>query len=329
MKNILLLCGGGGSEHEISLLSAEYIYKELCSLNIYKVFKVEIKHNGDRVDQDGNLCELRKAGEIHFPESGITEKLNFAIPCIHGPPGENGIIQSIFELMGLPYLGCKPEPSQTCFNKVTTKLWLDTLEIPNTPYIYLSDKSESSIEKATRFFDEHEDIYVKAASQGSSVGCYHVNSKENVSEIVKEAFKFSDYVLVEKTIKARELEISAYSYNGEIQISLPGEIICPEGFYDFDQKYSSDSETRTDIVAKGLSNETTDTISRYAKKAFEGLKLRHLSRIDFFYTDKGEVYLNEINTFPGMTSISMFPKMMENHGTKFSDFLKAIIEESI
>ena len=328
MKNILLLCGGGGSEHEISLLSAEYIYKELCELNLYKVFKVEIKHNGDRVDQNGDLCELRKAGEIHFPKNEITEKLDFAIPCIHGPPGENGIIQSIFELMGLPYLGCRPEPSQTCFNKVTTKLWLDTLEIPNTPYIYLSDKSQASIKKAKSFFDEHKDIYVKAASQGSSVGCYHVNSEKNLREVVEKAFDFSDYVLIEKTIKARELEVSAYSLNGEVLVSLPGEIICPDGFYDFDQKYSSDSQTQTDIIAKNLSIEVTDAISEYAKKAFNGLKLRHLSRIDFFYTDRGEIYLNEINTFPGMTSISMFPKMMKNHGTKFSDFLKTIIEES-
>lgn len=328
MKNILLLCGGGGSEHDISLRSADYIYNELKSLELYNVFKVEIKHNGDRVDQDGLLCELRKAGELYYPSSNKTHRLDFAIPCIHGPPGENGIIQSIFELMQLPYLGCSPEPSQICFNKVTTKLWLDTLGIPNTPYIYLADKSSDSIDKANNFFNIHKDVYVKAASQGSSVGCYHVTNQNDLTNIITEAFKFSDYVLIEKTIKARELEVSAYSYNNEIQVSVPGEIICPDGFYDFDQKYSNESKTHTDIEAKNLSPEVISSISEYATKAFKGLKLRHLSRIDFFYTQEGDIFLNEINTFPGMTPISMFPKMMENHGTKFSLFLKKIIEES-
>ncbi len=328
MKNILLLCGGGGSEHDISLRSADYIYNELESLKLYNVFKVEIKHNGDRVDQNGLLCELRKAGELYYPSTDKTHTLDFAIPCIHGPPGENGIIQSIFELMHLPYLGCTPEPSQTCFNKVTTKLWLDTLGIPNTPYIYLSDESSESMSNALSFFDEHQDIYVKAASQGSSVGCYHVVNKDDVTKVITDAFKFSDYVLIEKTITARELEVSAYNYNNEIKVTVPGEIICPDGFYDFDQKYSSESKTQTDIEAKNLSPDTIKSIREFSKKAFKGLKLRHLSRIDFFYTPQGDIYLNEINTFPGMTPISMFPKMMENDGTKFSLFLKSIIEES-
>lgn len=329
MKNILLLCGGGGSEHDISLRSADYIYNELASLELYNIFKVEIKHNGDRVDQNGLLCELRKAGELYYPSSDKTHRLDFAIPCIHGPPGENGIIQSIFELMQLPYLGCTPEPSQTCFNKVTTKLWLDALGIPNTPYIYLADNSSESLSRASEFFSEHQDIYIKAASQGSSVGCYHVTNKDDLSNIVSEAFKYSDYVLIEKTIKARELEVSVYNHQGEIEVTVPGEIICPDGFYDFDQKYSNESKTHTDIEAKNLSAEAVESIRDYARRAFKGLKLRHLSRIDFFYTSDGEVYLNEINTFPGMTTISMFPKMMENNGTKFSLFLKTIIEKSI
>ncbi|WP_417335196.1 D-alanine--D-alanine ligase [Halobacteriovorax marinus] len=328
MKNILLLCGGGGSEHEVSLRSANYIYDELEKVNLYNVFKVEIKANGDRVDHHGQLCELRKAGELYYPSSDQTHKLDFAIPCIHGPPGENGVIQSIFELMGLPYLGCSPEPSQTCFNKVSTKLWLDALKVPNTPYIYLSDESRESISAAKEFFNANKDVYIKAASQGSSVGCYHVTSLEDLESTILSAFKFSEYVLIERTLKARELEVSAFEYNNEVVITAPGEIICPDGFYDYDQKYSNDSATKTEVNAKGLSAEQINDIKSYSLKAFKGLKLRHLSRIDFFLTEEGKVYLNEINTFPGMTSISMFPKMMENHGVKFSEYLRKIIEES-
>lgn len=328
MKNILLLCGGGGSEHDISLLSAEFIYDQLETLGLYKVLKVEIRHNGDRVDRDGKLCELRKAGELYYPASDKTITLDYAIPCIHGPPGENGIIQSIFELMGLPYLGCRPEPSQICFNKVTTKLWLDALGIPNTPYIYLSDNNEASIERVKNFLHEHQDIFVKAASQGSSVGCYQVTKENEVEKTINDAFKYSDYILIEKTIKARELEVSAFEIEGKIEVTLPGEIICPDGFYDFEEKYSNASKTETDIVAKQIDGDTIELIKNYTQKAFKGLKLRHLSRVDFFYSESGKLYLNEINTFPGMTEISMFPKMMENHGIKFTEFIKEIIEES-
>ncbi|WP_206611148.1 D-alanine--D-alanine ligase [Halobacteriovorax sp. HLS] len=328
MKNILLLCGGGGSEHEISLLSAKYIFDTLATCDDYKVFKVEILRNGDRIDQDGYLCELRKAGEIFYPHSEEIHKLDFAIPCIHGPPGENGIIQSIFELMGLPYLGVGPEASQICFNKVSTKLWLDALQIPNTEYIFLGEFNEVNKHRAQVFFDQHKDIYIKAASQGSSVGCYHVNKEEYLEKSLTEAFKFSDFVLIEKTQKARELEISVYEYEGQIHASLPGEIICPDGFYTFEQKYSKESKTHTDIVAKNIPQKISDEMKDMAIKAFRGLKLKHLSRVDFFLTDDGKVFINEINTFPGMTPISMFPKMMENNGHKFKTYLNNIIQSS-
>lgn len=329
MKNILLLCGGGGSEHEISLLSAQYIYDTLKENSDYEVYKVEIKSNGDRVDQNGELCELRKSGELHYPSRNETNKLHFAIPCIHGPPGENGIIQSIFELMELPYLGVGPEASQICFNKVTTKLWLDALSIPNTPYIFLDELSETNLDKSKEFFKTFYDVYIKAASQGSSVGCYHVTNESELEEKLKEAFKLSDYVLIERTQTARELEISVYEEDSKIIATAPGEIICPDGFYTFEEKYSQTSNTRTDIVAKDISSKETEAMKTMAIKAFKGLKLKHLSRIDFFLTEDKKIYINEINTFPGMTPISMFPKMMENNGLKFKDFLDKIIISSI
>ena len=328
MKNILLICGGGSSEHEVSLLSANYIYDVLKESKDLKVFKIEITKNGDRVDQNGELCELRKAGEIHYPKSGNTHKLDFAIPCIHGPPGENGIIQSIFELMGLPYLGVRPEASQTCFNKVSTKLWMDALDIDNTPYVFLGRNDKENLNKADLFFETYSDVYVKAASQGSSVGCYHVTSKDKLHDKISEAFQLSEFVLIEKTQIARELEISVYEKNGEIHASSPGEIICPDGFYTYEEKYSKQSNTQTHIVAKNITEKQDRDMKEMAIKAFTGLKLRHLSRVDFFLTNEGQIYINEINTFPGMTPISMFPKMMENDGLLFKDFLENIINSS-
>lgn len=326
MKTILLICGGGGTEHEISLTSSKYIKEQLSKLTDFQTKLVVIESNGDRVDENGQKVELRKGGYLYHQSSDQTDTLNFAIPCFHGPPGETGEIQSVFEMMKLPYLGCGPEASLLCFNKVSTKLWMDAASIPNTPWIFLSGTDE--MEKAHAFFKESKSVFVKAASQGSSVGCYKVDKEEDLESKIKEAFKYSTYVIIEKTVSGRELEVSAYEYNGELHISQPGEIICPDKFYSYEEKYSNDSKTETVMRAEGLSTELLEIITEYSKKAFRLFKLRHLSRIDYFLTDDGEIYLNEINTFPGMTPISMFPKMMEADGVKFSEFINSIITKN-
>lgn len=327
-KNILLICGGGSTEHEISLISAEYIYENLKSNPDFNIFHVTIQKNGVRTDRDGLEVELRRAGEIVWKENGKSVRLHFAVPCIHGPPGETGEIQAVFEMMGLPYLGCGPEASQICFNKITTKLWFNALEINNTPYIFLSENNAESVKKAQEFYDKNQSGFIKAARQGSSVGCYLVKEKSEIPEHLNNAFKLSEQVLMEVTVNARELEIAAYEYDGKINVTIPGEISCPSKFYTYEEKYSNASHTTTEVVAPNLTAEQVKIMQDFARKAFVGLKLKHLSRIDFFLTDDGKIYLNEINTFPGMTPISMFPKMMENNGHKFKDYLTQIITKN-
>jgi D-alanine-D-alanine ligase len=328
-KNILLLCGGGGTEHEVSLISSKYIEKTLRDMNLYNVIKVEI--GKDKIyrtlNSDDSYGEIV---ELNFKRQLIGEKIHdihIVVPCIHGPPGETGEIQTFFDLIGLPYLGCGPEASLICFNKVTSKLWYNALGIPNTPFEFLTSLEES--QKALDFFNRFGNVFVKAASQGSSVGCFQVFKAEELKSALSEAFKYSRYVLIEKMVNARELEISAYEFGGEIITTVPGEIKCPSKFYSYQEKYDPKSLTTTEIMAPHLSPEAVAKMREYALTAFTHLKLRHLSRIDFFYTDEGEIYLNEINTFPGMTPISMFPKMMENNGHSFHQFFKEIIAKNI
>ena len=328
-KNILLICGGGGTEHEISLVSSKFIEKNLNDLGLYNVIKIEL--GKDKIfrtlKSDNTHGEIV---EINFKRELIGEKkqdLHFAVPCIHGPPGETGEIQTFFELIGLPYIGCGPEASLISFNKVTSKLWYNALGIPNTPFEFLTSIKDS--QRAFDFFDKYGKVFVKAASQGSSVGCYQIFKKEDLSAALTQAFHYSSYVLVEKMVNARELEISTYEYDGEIITTLPGEIKCPSKFYSYQEKYDPHSKTTTEIEAPHLPKEVILKMREYALLAFTHLKLRHLSRIDFFYTDDGEIYLNEINTFPGMTPISMFPKMMENNGHSFNKFFKDIVAKNI
>ncbi len=333
-KNILLLCGGSGTEHEVSLVSAKFLEKNLQEIGLYNVIKVEIgkPKTTDKtfrlINADGSIGQTVEINsKRQLVGSNILFDLHYVVPCIHGPPGETGEIQTYLELINLPYFGCGPEASIICFNKVTSKLWFNALDIPNTPFEFLTSIEDAP--KAHKLMDLHSKVFVKAASQGSSVGCYQVFKKDELDTALKNAFKYSEYVLVEKMVTARELEISTYEFDGVIHASVPGEINCPSAFYSYEEKYDPKSKTTTEIVAPGLTTDIVESMRAYAIKAFKALKLRHQSRIDFFYTDDGKIYLNEINTFPGATPISMFPKMMENNGHSYLTFISTIIKKDI
>ncbi|ENO8973953.1 D-alanine--D-alanine ligase [Vibrio parahaemolyticus] len=327
IKNILLLCGGGSSEHEISLLSANFVEQQLNLIQNVKVTRVEIKNEGWVTDQ-GELVYLDlNTKQLCSNESNQT--IDFIVPCIHGFPGETGDIQSLFEIAGIPYLGCGPEASSNSFNKITSKLWYDALDIPNTPYLFLTRNDEHAHRQAEQAFEKWGKVFVKAARQGSSVGCYSVTEKQAIAKVVNDAFGYSDQVLVEKAVKPRELEVAAYEMNGELHITKPGEVIAPDGaFYSYDEKYSSSSHSLTEVEAKNLTQEQIDKIRHASETVFKQMNLRHLSRIDFFLTEDNEIYLNEVNTFPGMTPISMFPKMLQNNGHKFHEFLEDCINSA-
>ncbi|KIO35714.1 MULTISPECIES: D-alanine--D-alanine ligase [unclassified Shewanella] len=324
--NLLLVCGGGGDEHAISLLSANYFETSLAKLAHINVLRVELDAEGHYHTKSGEPCELTNRREIRFEDERLSPwPVDYVIPCIHGYPGETGDIQSYFELINLPYFGCDAEGSRNCFNKITAKMWFSALGIPNTPYLFLNQLDEQAIAQTADALEKWGSVFVKAASQGSSVGCYRVDDAAQIPAILEDAFRYSPYVVVEKTIEARELEVAVYQYRGETVATLPGEVICAGGtFYTYDEKYAADSKATTRVVAE-VSDEIAQQIRAYAVKVFDGMKLRHLSRIDFFLTPEGEILLNEINTFPGLTPISMFPKMLANHGDDFSEYLNEAI----
>lgn len=319
-KSVLLLCGGGGTEHDVSLVSVKHIKECLSKIPGIKLTSLEISKSGSWVDESGKVHTLDANGVLQ--PQGI--KIDVAVPCIHGYPGETGDLQSFFEMIGLPYVGCNSETSKMCFNKITTKMWATALGVPNTPYVFLADQTEQNVKSSLDFQAAHGDLVVKASNQGSSVGCYLVKKGEDLKKTIAQAFALSPFVLIEKRMKPREIEVSVYEFDGKLQVSYPGEIVCPSNFYSYEEKYSAKSETYTETRAPNLSEAQVRLITDYSTRLFHGLKLRHLSRIDFFL--EGDViYLNEINTFPGLTPISMFPKMMEANGHSFRDFLEQTI----
>lgn len=327
-KNVLLLCGGGSTEHEISLRSVKYYEACMAKMPNVNTIKIEIDKQGQWVDGSGKryLLDGKRFLRAFEQDGDPGIRIDVAIPCIHGYPGETGDLQSYFEMIGLPYFGCNSETSKMCFNKITTKLWATALGVANTPYIFASENSSENLKRVQEFHKAHGEVVIKASNQGSSVGCYMVPADGDVKKAMDDAFKLSPFVLVEKRMRPRELEVSAYEYDGKLQISYPGEIVTPSStFYTYEEKYSSASESKTFIRALDVTPEQVKTITEYATKLYYGLKIRHLSRIDFFL-DNGTIYLNEINTFPGSTEISMFPKMLEANGHSFTAYLQQHIE---
>ncbi|WP_160152491.1 D-alanine--D-alanine ligase [Microbulbifer sp. ALW1] len=326
---VLLICGGGGSEHDVSLRTADFIQRELAKAEDIALTRVTMNADGQLLDSDGLVRELR-SDKLLYSASGSAQPVDYVIPSIHGYPGETGDLQSQLEILGLPYYGCGAEASKTCFNKITTKLWLTALGIDNTPYQFLCANNAEEIAKAQDALTNWGAVFVKASNQGSSVGCYKVSSAEELEKALKEAFTLSPYVLVEKCLTVRELEVAAYTYEGELVITPPGEVCAPtDTFYSYEEKYADNSRAQTHVVAEGLSDAQLGWIHAASKRAFIGLQLKDLSRIDFFLTDDGEIYLNEVNTFPGMTSISMFPKMLQNQGHDFCTYLSALIRSAV
>ncbi|WP_066961498.1 D-alanine--D-alanine ligase [Microbulbifer sp. Q7] len=327
--HVLLICGGGGSEHDVSLRTADFIQRELASAPDIRLTRVTMHADGRLLDDQGQLQELR-SDRLLYSATGSAQPVHYVIPSIHGYPGETGDLQSQLDILGLPYFGCGSEASKICFNKITTKLWLTALGIDNTPYQFLCANTAGEVAKARDALHKWGSVFVKASNQGSSVGCYKVSSEGALAETLQEAFTLSPYVLVEKCLKVRELEVAAYTYEGELVITPPGEVCAPtDTFYSYEEKYAEGSRAQTHVVAEGLSEAQLAWIYEASKRAFVGLQLKDLSRIDFFLTDDGEIYLNEVNTFPGMTPISMFPKMLQNQGHDFATYLSSLIRGAL
>jgi len=325
--HVLLLCGGGSAEHEVSLRSADFLEQQLAALPGVAVTRVEMQK--DRwLAADGIECSLGLNRQLLTGDKTLL--VDYVVPCIHGYPGETGDLQSMLELAGLPYLGCGPEASTLCFNKISTKLWLSAVGIPNTPYLFLTEASTNSLQQAKQALTKWGRVFVKVASQGSSVGCYVASTEAELIQAIDDAFGYSGQVLIEKALKPRELEVAVYQYGDELIATHPGEICVPQDrFYSYEEKYSNASHTTTSLEPVSLTESQIATMQQLALKAFRQLNLRHLSRVDFFLTEEGEILLNEINTFPGMTSISMFPQMLAHHGHQFGLFLQQILQRAV
>ncbi|MEG0919617.1 MAG: D-alanine--D-alanine ligase family protein [Anaerovoracaceae bacterium] len=342
---LLILFGGPSLEHEVSCMSTasvlNNINKEKYEIRTVGITKEGIwylteatpeeigsgKWNEHESNEEGSLL-LSRNPKGFKTSSGTLYDLDCIFPIMHGKYCEDGAIQGVFEMAGIPYVGSKVLGSAIGMDKIISKLIVSNTDIVQAEYCYTDryDFSSSPLEVIkeieTKLNYEYP-FFVKPANTGSSVGITMVNSNRELFEGIKRAAEIDHRILIEKGIKGREIEVAVLG-NRKPKASLVGEIIAANEFYDYDAKYNNGASL-TKIV-DDLPDSEIERIRNTAVEIYKLFSCRGFSRVDFFYTDNGEIVFNEINTIPGFTKISMYPKLWEATGIQYNGLIDKLIE---
>lgn len=345
--SVCVLFGGMSPEHEVSLRSAESVLNHL-NQEKYNVFPVGITKNGDWVLYGGKdysklpggewlHCEqnrraaispVRGQGLLSFEgDCVVRERIDVVFPVLHGENGEDGAMQGLLQLAGIPCVGPNVAASATCMDKTLTKLVVDCAGIRQAAWQLVAAQElavnpEGVLDAAEARFAYP--VFVKPARTGSSVGVSKAKNREALLAALQTAAKFDKKILIEEFINGREIEVAVLG-NDAPAASICGEIDSGTEFYDYDAKYISDC-ARLYIPAR-IDEQTAENVRDTAIRAYQALGCKGLSRVDFFVTyEKNEIVFNEINTIPGFTSISMYPKLFAASGIPYGELLDRLIE---
>ena len=345
-KIVAILFGGVSSEHEVSIKSACTIMRYIPS-DKYDIITVGITKSGRWVLYSGNInniengswendCDNLPAYIIPDPSiHGIMVlennkvkfiKVDVVIPVLHGKNGEDGTIQGLLTLSEIPFVGCDTISSAMCMDKVVTNIMLENAKIEQAKFTWVSSADFNKdiqhcickIENELKSYP----IFVKPANAGSSVGISKAHNREELISAINAAMCEDNKILFEESITGQEVECAVLGNDNPI-LSPIGEIAPSNEFYDYDAKYLSDSKL---LIPAHISEETSEKIKQIALKAYKALGCQGLSRIDFFIEkNTNRILLNEINTFPGFTSISMYPMLMNQLGISLPDLIDKLI----
>ncbi len=319
MKKVGLIFGGRSSEHEISIVSATSVFKHFPDK--YQAVPIFITKEG-KWKFVRSPWELEGEEYPFLPWEGkdIKEKIDIYFPLLHGPYGEDGTIQGLLELADIPYVGSGVIGSAIGMDKSYMKMAFEKEHLPVLPYKVIRKWENFDQEEIRNRFKLP--VFVKPSSLGSSVGITKVKEWNALEEAVKEAFFYDYKILIEMGIEGREIECSVLGNENPVA-SSPGEIIPYREFYDYRDKYV-DGKTEFKIPVS-LPERIEGKIREYAIRAFKSIEAWGFARVDFFLLDDN-IYVNEINTIPGFTEISMFPKLWEVSGITFEKLIEKLIE---
>ena len=330
-KSLILLYGGRSAEREVSVLSAESVMRainyDLFSVKTYFITKegdfiktqeFEAKPVADeKLMTNATVDMTRKIKPSDIYEDGAV-----VFPVLHGPMGEDGSIQGFLEVLKMPYVGCNILSSSLAMDKITTKRVLESAGIAQVPYVAVVDGED--LEQKIQEIEEKLSypVFTKPSNMGSSVGISKSDNQEELRVSLELAFKYDSRVLVEQGVTAREIEVGLLG-NADVKSSLPGEVVKDVAFYDYQAKYIDNKITMA--IPAQLPEGVVNTMRQNAETAFRAIGGLGLSRCDFFYTEDGQVFLNELNTMPGFTQWSMYPLLWENMGLAYPDLIEKLV----
>ena len=338
MKSIAIITGGKSPEHDVAIVSARNIYRALDH-SIFHVSVIGIARSGEwyqlpeetlfeegieigASDQHVPLCLLPFDEEPirHRDDMQTALSADVFFPIAHGVYGEDGTLQGLLEYLNRPYVGPGVLGSAIGMDKDVSKLLLQQNGIRVTPWVthFKGDHIDYNALQALGF-----PLFVKPCNMGSGVGVEKASNPEELKAAIENAFSFDIKILIEKGISGREVETAVLG-NLNPEASGVGEIVVSSGFYTYENKYIN-NETKVVIPAENLSHTSVELLRNTALKAYRALQLEGMSRVDFFYVSDDEFYLNEVNTLPGFTNISMYPKLWEVAGLPYTELLSKLI----
>jgi D-alanine-D-alanine ligase len=303
-----ILFGGKSTEHEVSLQSAKNVIAHLDPEKFESVLLL-LNKEGEGVVTEKSIVELRQIVDVIFP-------------VLHGGSGEDGTVQGLLKLSGIPFVGAGVLGSAIGMDKDVMKRLLRDAGIPIAQFLTIQEKTAPLYEEVVKVLGIP--FFVKPANAGSSVGVHKVENATGYTTALRDAFLYDTKVLIEETIVGREIEVAVLG-NENPQASVPGEIIPKNGFYSYEAKYLDSDGAKLRVPAQ-LDAETSKKIQEQAKQVFQVLSCEGIGRVDFFLRENGDILVNEINTLPGFTAISMYPKLWETSGVSYKELITRLIE---
>lgn len=342
-KKIAIVFGGKSAEHEVSMNSARNICNaldkstfDIVYLGVSKqgswyqfpnadVFK-NFKALNDPEMQEADLVTLISYHGKPFIYSFKTHEkraIDCAFPIIHGTMGEDGTLQGLFRMINLPFVGCGVLSASVGMDKEYMKRLMTEAGITNSVYVVLKKTEINDYDQIVNQLGSP--FFIKPANAGSSVGVHKIKSVDDFGPKLKDAFQYDHKVIAEEFIDGKEVECSVMGLNTDPKASLPGELIIKHEFYSYEAKYL-DADGAEIVIPAKLADTETKSLQAMAIKTFKSLNCDGLARVDFFIRKDGKIFVNEINTLPGFTQISMYPKMWEASGLKYSDLITELIQ---
>ncbi|MBU9723615.1 D-alanine--D-alanine ligase [Bacillus alkalicola] len=349
-KKVAILFGGNSTEHQVSLQSVKSIVHSIDKRK-YDVVLIGVDKEGkwylyDNLDSciknshDPNSIELVKSDKrialipgnhiypfIELPSGKVLGKIDVIFPLLHGGRGEDGSMQGLFRITNMPFVGSSVLASAICMDKDFTKRILLHAGLKVANYTTFTKNEENNIHFKKIKKQLGLPVFIKPANQGSSVGVSKVESEDEFHLGIEAAFSYDNKIIVEEAIDGREIECAVLGNNYPIS-SLPGEVMTNSSFYSYEAKYIDEKDSQL-IVPAVLEDTVVKKMKLTAIKAFEAIQCEGLARIDFFLTKDNDLIINEINTLPGFTKQSMYPKLWEASGRCYKDLIDDLIRLAI